>query len=150
MDELTAHSTLTILAHRFGDAAARRAFGDLAGCFAPDGRWIVEAPLNLRAEGPDAISSLVSKLFKGLQVVVPTVGAVVVTSATPDRVTGRTTIAEIGQGADGSGFMALGTYQDEIVRIDDRWYFQERHMRLSAMGPGPGAFEVFLGTEPGA
>lgn len=134
---LHAEAQLRSLVNRYADGINRADFTDVGQCWAPNGVWTVPAPFNISQTGRDTITAHLTERRKTVDIVVMTVGSVVALEVTQDRILGRTTIEEQGRRNAEHGVHVLGLYDDELVKIDDRWYFAHRTLNLLAVDNSP-------------
>lgn len=137
---LEAEAQLRSLANRYADGINRADFADVGACWAPTGTWRVPEPFNILQPGRDAIVSHLTERRKSVDIVVMMVGTVVALEASEDRIIGRTTIEETGRRDAERGLHVFGLYDDELVKIDGRWYFQNRTLNLLAVDNSPTVF----------
>jgi len=117
------------------DYAFRFDSGDLEGyvdCFAPDGVFDTAAG---RHEGQQVIRAYVGKLLAARDPAAgPSVRHVMgLPSITGDseRCQAVSYVTILGQAADRVEVRMVGTYTDEIVKIDGRWRFAVRNIRMA-------------------
>jgi hypothetical protein len=134
---LQAEAQLRSLANRYADGINRANFNDVGECWAPNGVWTVPAPFNISQSGRDTICAHLTERRKTVDIVVMTVCSVVALDAADSRIIGRTTIEEQGRRDAERGVHVLGLYDDELVKIDDRWYFAHRTLNLLAVDNSP-------------
>jgi hypothetical protein len=128
---------LRSLANRYADGINRADFNDVGQCWAPHGTWSVPAPFNISQTGRDTIAAHLTERRKTVDIVVMTVCSTVAVFATDDRIVGRTTIEEQGRRDAERGVHVLGFYDDELIKIDGRWYFERRTLNLLAVDSSP-------------
>ena len=126
------------------DAVNRRAWAEFTDLFRP------EAVLEVRAGGeradevvgPEAIGALIGGYLEPLEFLVQVVlNARIVTrwQGDPDRAAARLSIAEHRQAiATGRERHSFGTYHDEYVRVDGRWWFARRRYDRQVVTAEPG------------
>lgn len=115
------------LVERYSLAVTARDYELLRTCFAPEASWAVGDPINLKAEGRDAIVEFIrerqamgSFSFQG-------VGAMVLDQTDDDAATGRVAIHEAAlRGEDYLPLKLYGIYRDEFVCRDGEWRFLSR------------------------
>jgi hypothetical protein len=142
-DELLhAEAELRSLANHYADGINRADFGDVGRCWAPDGTWRVPAPFNILRSGREEIVRRLADRRAEVDIVVMLVGTVVVTEASADRIVGRTTIEEVGRLNAERGLHVFGLYDDELVKINGQWHFQNRTLNLLAVDNSPTVYET--------
>ncbi len=127
------------------DAVNRRAWTEFVDLFLPTSVLEVRAGAERADEvvGPEAIGSLIGGYLEPLDFLVQVVlNARVVTRwrGEEDRAAARLSIAEHRQ-ARGTGRErhSFGTYHDEYVRVDGRWWFARRRYDRQVVTAEPGA-----------
>jgi hypothetical protein len=100
----------------------------------------VPPPFDILRVGREEIVKRLCDRRREVDIVVMTVGTVVVVEATEDRIVGRTTIEEVGRLNSELGLHVFGLYDDELVRVDDRWMFKGRTLNLLAVDHSPTAY----------
>jgi ketosteroid isomerase-like protein len=125
-----AEQALTRLANRYCDAVSRRDWATLGKCFSEDAIWKVGRPMNFGAEGRAEIEALVADKVSKVDIVVQTLGSVVLLDSGPDWGRGRTTIQEHGKRDENTGISLIGMYDDEIVLAGGEWYFSRRELTV--------------------
>lgn len=121
------------LAARFSDAVNRRAPDDLAALFTPDGRWVVPGL-------PDTVGRpAVAALFRGLldryaMLVQLTQGGVVTLAPDGRGATARWYLTEHVREPDGTGWLFLGWYDDELALTEEGWRFAVREFAFLYRG----------------
>jgi hypothetical protein len=136
----------------YADVVNRRAWSELADLFRPDAVVHLDTVTTPPQEfvGPEAVGSFIGTAIERFDhfsfVILNTV--VDVTGA--DAARGRIFMCEIRHDStDDDWSFAYGLYQDQYVRVDDRWWFGVRHYRsLARTGPQAGAFGLPDGLEP--
>jgi hypothetical protein len=141
-DLLLAEAELRSLANRYADGINRADFTDVGACWAADGTWRVPAPFNILRSGREEIVKRLADRRAEVDIVVMLVGTVTVTDYSEDRIVGRTTIEEVGRLNAERGLHVFGLYDDELVRIDGKWHFQNRTLNLLAVDNSPTLYET--------
>lgn len=127
------------------DAVNRRAWPEFVDLFRPDAVLEVRAGGERADEvvGPDAIGSLIGGYLEPLDFLVQVVlNARIATRwrGDPDRAAARLSIAEHRQAtATGRERHSFGTYHDEYVRVDGRWWFARRRYDRQVVTAEPGS-----------
>ena len=144
-DELQIRS----LAGRYSDAIITRSAEAAADCYAPDGQLqpFTDPPIVGREQLVAAFQDVLDRHAFIFQMTHQ--GFVAFDDADPDVASARWHISEFGRQMDSSsGTLFMGTYQDELRRIDGRWSFAKRLLRGVYMGrvdlPGH-TFDQFFG-----
>jgi uncharacterized protein (TIGR02246 family) len=110
----------------FADAASRLDAGAVTALFAPDGIW--EVPNWGTNQGHKNIRSFVDELFShwdGLFHAAHTSRVWL----DGDRASGRWQISEFGT-RDGQELRVAGVYEDEYIRVDEKWLFARRRFNI--------------------
>lgn len=121
-DRLAVHE----LVMRYGDAVTRKDADDWGATWAENATWRIPTFPGLEfTEGREAIVSNWCSAMEGYKLIVftATLGALTVDG---DQATGRTYTQELGTNLEDSKSLTAGRYDDEFVKIDGRWYFQNR------------------------
>jgi hypothetical protein len=117
------------LGHRFADACNQGdilAFTDL---WDTDGLWVIEEPINVRAEGAEAIVATLVELIPDWDFFVQMPHAPVL-RLDGDRATSTWTVSEhAGHVAGERGYFNYGRYDDALVRTAHGWRYSSRHYR---------------------
>ena len=127
------------------DAVNRRAWPEFVDLFLATSVLEVRAGAERADEvvGPEAIGSLIGGYLESLDFLVQVVlNARIVTRwrGDPDRAVARLSIAEHRQAtATGRERHSFGTYHDEYVRVDGRWWFARRRYDRQVVTAEPGA-----------
>ena len=121
-DELEIRS----LADKFSDAANRKD-GDLfQSLWAEDGVWKIGAPINLEFKGKENMGSSVVHMLGLWDFFVQLSGPGVV-YINGDKATARFYVNEIARKADDkTGNYNLSMYEDELIKENGKWDFQQR------------------------
>ena len=121
-DELEIRS----LADKFSDAANRKD-GDLfQSLWAEDGVWKIGAPINLEFKGKENMGSSVVHMLGLWDFFVQLSGPGVV-YINGDKATARFYVNEIARKADDkTGNYNLSMYEDELIKENGKWVFQQR------------------------
>jgi ketosteroid isomerase-like protein len=136
-DAATVEQSLTRLVHTYSDAVNRCDWDAFAACFAEDGVWTVGAPLSFAAQGRVAIRETVARRVGDLDIVLQMVGTVLLVEHDGDRARGRATIREL-TGRDATAASEImGLYEDELIRVDGHWYFQQRTFNVLTISSVP-------------
>ena len=132
MTELwVADSGIRQLHARFDDAVWRKDADAFADLFTEDGEWKIAG---FHFKGRTDLREGFAKLL-GLCKRVRIIQGMPLLEVGERAATGRISITELTQMADGSSAMALGTYYDWYVEDGDRWLFQKRHWGFHYRGP---------------
>jgi hypothetical protein len=132
------------LTNMFTSLINERSFDDeFEACFADDCEWLIGPPLKFEAVGPPAIRRLINEKLDGLDFLFQLVGSSVVTEVHPNRLTGITSIVEIGRVNAEQGFQVLGVYRDDVVKRDGVWKFARRRFRVVAIDNSPLAYKLY-------
>jgi ketosteroid isomerase-like protein len=130
------------LAARFSDAANERDNEAFLSLWVNAGAvWEIGKPLPARAEGREAIASLLEALNKVQRYFMQMTHSGVVTLA-GDRATARFVMREHGLG-DGAFYDNLAVYNDVLVRETGGWRFLERHYSYRFLNQEPFKDEAF-------
>lgn len=127
------------------DAVNRRAWSEFGDLFGPNAVLEVRAGRERTDEvvGPEAIGSLIAGYLEPLDFLVQVVlNARIVTrwGGDADRAAARLSIAEHRQArATGRERHSFGTYHDEYVRVDGRWWFARRRYDRQVVTAEPGS-----------
>ena len=118
------------LSNAFTDAAGQKDKELFRSLWAEDGEWIIGPPIGKTFKGRDSIADAFEHLIGSWEFFVQLNSGYNV-DLNPD---GKTATAnfylnEIARGAGTSNFN-LANYQDEVVKIDGRWYFQKRNYNV--------------------
>ena len=126
LDQLLAEAEIRNLAYRFADAVNRNDAPALEALWAADGAWIIDAPMNVRAEGREAVMQVFGQLMGGWKFFhqIPHQGPIVVDG---DQATARIYMHEIGIFKDGRTHRNYSEYTDAYVKQDGVWLYRERH-----------------------
>ena len=121
-DELEIRS----LADKFSDAANRKD-GDLfQSLWAEDGVWKIGAPINMEFKGKENMGSSVVHMLGLWDFFVQLSGPGVV-YINGDKATARFYVNEIARKADDkTGNYNLSMYEDELIKENGKWVFQQR------------------------
>lgn len=129
------------LAARFSDAVNERDTTAFSQVWASDHPvWEIGPPLPLRAEGKDAIVSMLKGLYQIQRYFMQMTHSGVIT-IDGDRATARFAMRERGKG-DGY-YDNLAVYDDILVREPVGWRFLERHYRYRFLDQTPYAGDAF-------
>ena len=130
------------LAARFSDAVNQRDVTAFAQLWASDHPvWEIGPPLPSRAEGRDAIITMLKGLLRIERYFMQMTHSGVIT-IDGDRATARFVVRERGKG-DGTYYDNLAVYNDVLVREPTGWRFLERHYQYRFLDQTPFAGEAF-------
>ena len=121
---------------RYTQAVNSRDWAAFARIFAKDARWEAIG-LDIRFDGLDAITKGLSRIVGGMSrfVQMNTPAAI---DLAGDHATARSTIYELGEyDEQGTAFEAYGTYEDELIMMDDEWRFRSRRFVRILRREGP-------------
>lgn len=144
------------LQRSYADSVTRRAWHELAGQFRPDATLTVGAGERaIVVRGPGPIGELIDQSTEHLALLVFTVLNTVV-AIDGDTARTRSFISEVHISRDtGQRHDLFGVYHDRLERLEDRWWFAERHWtRLARTGRGmdtaalPDAFTEWMHPPP--
>lgn len=144
-DDLLDEVRIRRLQSAYVDAVNRRAWPEFIDLFRPDSVLEVSAGGERADEvvGPEAIGSLIGGYLEPLDFLVQVVlNARIVTRwrGDADRAAARLSIAEHRQAtATGRERHSFGTYHDEYVRVDGRWWFARRRYDRQVVTAEPGS-----------
>ena len=144
-DDLLDEQRIRRLQSAYVDAVNRRAWAEFTDLFLVDSVLEVSAGGERADEvvGPEAIGSLIGGYLEPLDFLVQVVlNARIVTRwrGDPDRAAARLSIAEHRQAtATGRERHSFGTYHDEYVRVDGRWWFARRRYDRQVVTAEPGS-----------
>jgi hypothetical protein len=125
------------LGYRFADACNRDDTTAFRALWAADGVWIIDDPINIRAEGGDTIASTRAALRQGWDFFVQLPSAPVVT-VDGDRATSTWTVCEHANNAAGQlGYHNYARYDDQLTRTPDGWRYLCRHYRYYHLDQTP-------------
>jgi uncharacterized protein (TIGR02246 family) len=112
----------------YADAVVRKSAEDWAKVWMEDAHWNL---MGMAVDGRKAIVDLWKGAMGGLEAVsfhcIPSMTAV-----DGDRATGRCQTQEFMTSKDGSTRAIGGLYEDEMVKIDGRWFYAKRVFRVIA------------------
>jgi uncharacterized protein (TIGR02246 family) len=115
------------LGHRFADACNR---GDVAAfreLWHPDCLWVIDHPVNVRAEGVEAVVATLESLASLWDWFVQLPHAPLV-DVDGERAVSRWTVSEHAAHADPPRrYDNHARYDDQLVRTEDGWRFRSRH-----------------------
>jgi SnoaL-like domain len=128
------------LQSRYADIITRRAWPELDEVFLPDTTVHVDtvtAPPRTFV-GPGELGTFVAEAIERYDSFNFVILNTVVEVDAPDRAHGRMFMCEIRHDRESDTWpAAFGVYEDRFVRVDDRWWFAERHYRsMARTGPG--------------
>lgn len=114
------------LADKFSDAANRKDGELFASLWAPDGEWVVGPPINVaftgRAQMADSVLQMLGRWDFFVQLT--TAGVVLIDG---DTASARFYVQEVARAkGGGAGNFNLSMYEDELVRLQGKWYFRRR------------------------
>ncbi len=141
------HLGISRLLAAYADAVTRRAWGELTGLFRPSCSVEVD-PVTRPAStltGPEELGRFIAGAvdrFDFFEFVVLNVHCRPAPDGDADRALARVHMCEVRRLADsGEWSTAYGRYDDELVRIDGRWWFEHRRYRsLGRTGTDGGVF----------
>lgn len=129
---------------RYADLVTRRAWRELHAVFRPDARVEVDTvtrPIQAFT-GPDAFGDFVAGAIARFDHFEFVILNTIVEVTSESTATGRILMCEIRheRGAD-SWSIAYGCYDDSYVKVEGRWWFDERRYRsMARTGPEAGVF----------
>ena len=117
------------LGHRFADACNRDDAHAFRALWTDDGVWVIDDPVNIRAEGADVIAKIRADLRSTWDFFVQMPHAPVV-HIDGDRASSTWTVSEhADDAAHGRGYFNYARYDDELARTPDGWRYVTRHYR---------------------
>jgi hypothetical protein len=137
---------------RYADIITRRAWAELREVFLPETTVQIDtvtAPQRSLV-GPDALGDFVSTAIERFDHFTFVILNTVVDVESPDHARGRIFMCEIRHDtASDEWQVAHGCYQDRYQRVDDRWWFADRHYRsMARTGPDGAVFGLPAGLGP--
>jgi uncharacterized protein (TIGR02246 family) len=110
----------------YGDAVTRNALDDYLACWTEDGTRLGEGG---ECEGIEGLRAHWDGIWKVLSemVFVTQIGAIEVDG---DHASARSYCLETMRFRDGSTHQLIGTYEDQVRRVDGRWRFSQRRYRV--------------------
>jgi hypothetical protein len=129
LQELADRLAIRELIERYSSALTRRAWDEMGATYHPDAQWRVGEPDNLFFETRQSIRDGISSIVTQSDFLVQMTHSIVI-DLHGERATAVTVVNEIGRvkSANFSMFL-LGTYNDEITRVDGRWGFYRRYFQ---------------------
>ncbi len=126
IETLLAEGEIRNLGYRFADAVNRNDAGAFSELWAKDGAWVIDPPMDVSAEGPQALKALFERLMGGWTFFhqVPHQGPIRVSGQAAEA---RMYMHEIGIFRDGKTHRNWSEYTDRYVKADGRWLYAERH-----------------------
>lgn len=137
-------SAIEELVHTYCDAVIHRDASRWADCWAPDATWVLTR--GRTAEGRDAIAEVWVKAMAEYDVVIQHAHTATL-SLGDERGTGEWHISEHNRKMDGTVGILLATYDDAYVRLQGRWLFARRALRVHYQGP-PDLSGPWAGSRP--
>lgn len=141
LQETIDYVAITRLQAAYADVVNRRAWIELRELFRPDAHVTVDTVTNppFEFDGPDAIGSFIGgaiERFSFFEFVILNTRVSVGVDDDGSRATARVFMCELRQDADnGHSSQAFGVYHDRYVKIDGRWWFEQRNYQsLSRTG----------------
>lgn len=133
--EELAYLAITRLQAAYADAVTRRAWSEFDDLFDPDAtvdiNKVTEGSFQL--VGPQAIADFISSAIERYDFFEFAILNAVVKIESAESATGRVYFVELRQDAEnGMWSEAYAVYQDQYVRRDGRWRFQQRHHQTLA------------------
>ncbi|QRK11519.1 nuclear transport factor 2 family protein [Archangium violaceum] len=138
--ELMEQVAIRELLDRSSDAINHQDWTALMAMFTEDAVWERRPPTAWRIEGREAIRAFLARNSDKVDVVSYTVSATAIHVQGPEHASARSTLVELLRFMDtGRGLRIIGTYTDEFVKKDGRWWFKHRtgHPRYEDEVPGP-------------
>jgi ketosteroid isomerase-like protein len=124
--DLLAEGEIRNLGYAFSDAVNRGDVEAFTALWTEDGRWIIDPPMGVSADGPRPIGALFSNLVGAWRFFhqIPHNGPITITG---DTASARMYTHEIGIFRDGRTHRNWGEYTDTYRRVAGRWLCAERH-----------------------
>ena len=128
---------------RFVAAISARDFGAAAELFAQDAVWTASAgELSFHHEGRAAVHAFLTRSDADVEVLYYSAGVPAVTLLPDGRAHSRVSLTEVLQiKATGERRLLLGTYVDELAKIEGSWRFKQRRVAINHA-------ETLRGTPP--
>ena len=125
LERLLAEAEIRNLGYRFADAVNRNDAEAMSELWTDDGVWIIDAPMNVRAEGLAAVLDTFRQLMGGWTFFhqIPHQGPIVIDGA---RATARMYMHEVGIFRDQRTHRNYSEYTDVYLKADGVWRYRER------------------------
>jgi ketosteroid isomerase-like protein len=121
--------TIRDLGHRFADACNRGDVDGFRALWDDDAVWVIDDPMNVRAEGAEAIAATLAELGAMWDWFVQMPHAPVIT-VDGDRATSRWTVSEhAANSAERRSYFNYARYDDELARTPGGWRYTSRRYR---------------------
>jgi len=137
------------LGYRFADACNRGDVEEFRSLWARDAVWVIDDPMNVRAEGAAAIAGTLAQLRPMWDFFVQMPHAPVV-RVDGDRATSTWTVSEHARhAADGRDYVNHARYDDELARTPEGWRYAHRRYGYYFLDDGPRAGAAAAPVRPG-
>ncbi len=140
-------STIREVIERYHDGVNRRRPNDIAALFTAGGVWEVAPPFDRRLVGRDAIEEGLTGTIGATEVLVQSIGPVVVELVDARHAVARTSMQEFGRLRDGTSMHVAGTYFDALEK-NGTWRFTHRRFVASYADDLPVPGKALLPTTP--
>jgi hypothetical protein len=142
-DELADRLAIRELIERYSSALTRRAWDEMGAVYHLDAQWRVGEPDNLYFKTRKGIQDGISGIVTHADFLIQMIHSIVI-DLQGDRATAVTVVNEIGRiEAQNFSMFLLGTYNDEITRVDGRWGFAKRYFQPYYRDLSPLAGQVY-------
>ncbi len=137
---LTDENEIRTLQARFDDTVIRRDLDGFRALWTPDAVWEIDPPLELHAQGIDAIMKALTAFNVMNEFMFRSTGYGVI-ALNGDQARSTVTTTEFGRRASGKVYNNVALYQDELARTGGRWRFTARryyYLWVDTESPIPG------------
>lgn len=135
VQELADRLAIRELIERYSSALTTRAWDDMGSTFHPDAVWSVAAPFDTELTTRKGIQEGISGMVSAFDFLIQLTHSIVI-DLDGDSASAVSVIKELGRNsADKTAFSMLGTYHDELIKVDGCWLFSKRAFKPIYIDP---------------
>jgi ketosteroid isomerase-like protein len=119
------------LIDEYNDLVNLRRWQSIDDIFTEDAVWEAMSPVNMKWTGLDDIKEKLPASVERMEVIIQSSSGVVINVENPSLATARSLLTEFGRNKETSqGMHSVATYEDTLVKVNDRWRIKSRKLTL--------------------
>lgn len=147
LQRLEDEAAIRDLAARFADAGTRNDIETLRSLFTPEAVFIIGGPVPATCHGVDEIAALIHKLEDNKEFFVQFIHSGLI-QIDGHRASARWLVREVAMGAGENGagksyYNNFGFFNDELEKIDGKWFFRKRTYTYMYLDTDPFSGKAF-------
>lgn len=119
------------LIDEYNDLVNLRRWESIDDIFTKDAVWEAVPPVNMKWIGLDDIKVKLPASVERMEVIIQSSSGVVINVENPTSATAKSLLTEFGRNKETSqGMHSVATYEDELVKVNDKWRIKSRKLTL--------------------